>query len=171
MRKLQHNDEPVFDGALLKRDAFVRTLAEQIASCTPPQVFGVHGEWGAGKTSVLLRQLQRHLSDPLLSGADLKASQAAAKAAGRPKHGGRWRGRRRCGRGRGAEPAQQPGQAGGDGAGRRGCGRRVGADSPAQHALDGVGGLGQVAAPGQSGGVSQQILERGVHAILAGGGL
>ena len=62
MRKLQHNDEPVFDGALLKRDAFVRTLAEQIASCSPPQVFGVHGEWGAGKTSVL-RQLQRHLSE------------------------------------------------------------------------------------------------------------
>lgn len=83
MRMLLHNDEPVFDGALLKRDAFVRTLAEQIASCTPPQVFGVHGEWGAGKTSVL-RQLQRHLSDPLLDGDALKAAQAAARAAGRP---------------------------------------------------------------------------------------
>ena len=84
MRKLQHNDEPVFDGALLKRDAFVRTLAEQIASCTPPQVFGVHGEWGAGKTSVL-RQLQRHLSDPVMAGEDLKKAQDAAMAAGRPK--------------------------------------------------------------------------------------
>ena len=84
MRKLQHNDEPVFDGALLKRDAFVRTLAEQIASCTPPQVFGVHGEWGAGKTSVL-RQLQRHLSDPVLAGKDLKKAQDAAVAAGRPR--------------------------------------------------------------------------------------
>lgn len=63
MRRLQHSDEPVTDGTLLQRNAFVASLAEQIASCTPPQVFGVHGEWGAGKTS-LLRQLQRHLSDP-----------------------------------------------------------------------------------------------------------
>lgn len=84
MRRLQHNDEPVLDGILLQRDAFVRTLAEQVASCTPPQVFGVHGEWGAGKTSVL-RQLQRHLSDPVLTGKDLKKAQDAAVAAGRPK--------------------------------------------------------------------------------------
>lgn len=84
MRKLQHNDEPVLDGMLLQRDAFVRTLAEQVASCSPPQVFGVHGEWGAGKTSVL-RQLQRHLSDPVLVGHELKNAQTAAVAAGRPK--------------------------------------------------------------------------------------
>ena len=84
-RKLQHNDEPVFDGSLLQRDAFVRTLAEQIAACTPPQVFGVHGEWGAGKTSVL-RQLQRHLSDPELTApADIKAAQNAARVSGRPE--------------------------------------------------------------------------------------
>lgn len=84
MRRLQHNDEPVLDGILLQRDAFVRTLAEQVASCTPPQVFGVHGEWGAGKTSVL-RQLQRHLSDPVLTGKDLKRAQDAAVATGRPE--------------------------------------------------------------------------------------
>lgn len=85
MRKLQHNDEPVFDGSLLQRDAFVRTLAEQIAACTPPQVFGVHGEWGAGKTSVL-RQLQQHLSDPGLSKlADIKKAQADALSSGRLK--------------------------------------------------------------------------------------
>jgi hypothetical protein len=69
MRKLQHNDEPVMTGgALLNRDRFVKSLAEQIAGCTPPQVFGVHGEWGAGKTSVL-KQIQRHLSEPTTAGA------------------------------------------------------------------------------------------------------
>lgn len=81
-RKLQHNDEPVIDGSLLQREGFVRTLAEQIAACAPPQVFGVHGEWGAGKTSVL-RQLQRHLSDPELSvPKDVKKAQEEALANG-----------------------------------------------------------------------------------------
>lgn len=85
MRVLQHNDEPTLDGVLLKCDAFVRSLAEQAASCSPPHVFGVHGEWGAGKTSVL-RQLQRHLSDPDLANVKArgKARQEAA-AEGRPE--------------------------------------------------------------------------------------
>ena len=79
MVRLQHNDEPTLGGGTLSRERFVRSLAEQVASCAPPQVFGVHGEWGAGKTSVL-RQLQRHLSDPTLARQDIRKAQAQAQA-------------------------------------------------------------------------------------------
>jgi hypothetical protein len=41
-------------------------------------VFGVHGEWGAGKTS-LLRRLQWHLSDSELKGKELKKAQQGAR--------------------------------------------------------------------------------------------
>lgn len=80
----QHNDEPSEDGSLLGRDAFIESLAEQVAECRPPLVFGVHGEWGAGKTSVR-RQLQRHLSDPELTSDGLRNErQNAARATKRP---------------------------------------------------------------------------------------
>jgi hypothetical protein len=51
-----HNDEPaLFDG--LKRKELVEQIAEKVATCTPPRVFGIHGPWGTGKTSFLC-QLQ-----------------------------------------------------------------------------------------------------------------
>ena len=55
-----HNDEPVLEDAL-DRGALIREVGEAIARCTPPQVFGVHGDWGLGKTS-FLHQIQWYLT-------------------------------------------------------------------------------------------------------------
>lgn len=56
---VQHNDEPTLFDSLHRRD-LVREVGEAVAQATPPQVFGVHGDWGLGKTS-FLHQLQWHL--------------------------------------------------------------------------------------------------------------
>lgn len=55
-----HNDEPTLDD-FLGREEQVKSLGDQIAACDPPHVFGVHGDWGAGKTSFLHR-LQLYLT-------------------------------------------------------------------------------------------------------------
>lgn len=55
------SDEPTLDD-LLDRAAFVQKIGDTIASCDPPAVFGLHGDWGAGKTSTL------HLLHYYLSG-------------------------------------------------------------------------------------------------------
>ena len=47
-----HNDEPTLRDRL-RRDALIKEVGEAIAMCKPPQVFGVHGDWGLGKTSFL----------------------------------------------------------------------------------------------------------------------
>ena len=47
-----HNDEPTLRDRL-RRDALIEEVGEAIATCKPPQVFGVHGDWGLGKTSFL----------------------------------------------------------------------------------------------------------------------
>lgn len=46
------NDEPVLGGAL-GREKLVEQVSREIAMCELPQVFGIHGDWGAGKTSFL----------------------------------------------------------------------------------------------------------------------
>ena len=55
-----YNDEPTLRDRL-RRNALVKEVGEAIATCEPPQVFGVHGDWGLGKTS-FLRQVRYHLT-------------------------------------------------------------------------------------------------------------
>ena len=55
-----HNDEPALLDAL-ERGPLIEEVGEAIARCTPPQVFGVHGDWGLGKTS-FLHQVQWYLT-------------------------------------------------------------------------------------------------------------
>ena len=55
-----HNDEPTLLDAL-DRETLIREVGEAVATCGPPQVFGVHGDWGLGKTS-FLHQVQWYLT-------------------------------------------------------------------------------------------------------------
>lgn len=55
-----HNDEPALLDTL-ERGSLIKEVGEAIAHCTPPQVFGVHGDWGLGKTS-FLHQVQWYLT-------------------------------------------------------------------------------------------------------------
>ena len=55
-----HNDEPALLDTL-ERGSLIEEVGEAIACCTPPQVFGVHGDWGLGKTS-FLHQVQWYLT-------------------------------------------------------------------------------------------------------------
>ena len=55
-----HNDEPALLDSL-ERVPLIEEVGEAIARCTPPQVFGVHGDWGLGKTS-FLHQVQWYLT-------------------------------------------------------------------------------------------------------------
>ena len=55
-----HNDEPALLDTL-ERGSLIEEVGEAIARCVPPQVFGVHGDWGIGKTS-FLHQVQWYLT-------------------------------------------------------------------------------------------------------------
>lgn len=55
-----HNDEPTLRDRL-RREALIKEVGEAIATCEPPQVFGIHGDWGLGKTS-FLHQVRYHLT-------------------------------------------------------------------------------------------------------------
>ncbi|MEO3854248.1 P-loop NTPase fold protein [Acrocarpospora sp. B8E8] len=49
-----HNDEPSASD-LLNRAEYVQELAQLAGAATPPMVIGVFGEWGTGKTSLLMQ--------------------------------------------------------------------------------------------------------------------
>lgn len=54
------NDEPTLKDKIGRSD-LVAKVGTAVAACQPPQVVGVHGEWGCGKTS-FLHQLQLYLT-------------------------------------------------------------------------------------------------------------
>ena len=54
-----HNDDPT-NVDTLGRKSVVADLARRAATCQAPQVLGLHGDWGSGKTSILM-QLQKEL--------------------------------------------------------------------------------------------------------------
>jgi predicted KAP-like P-loop ATPase len=57
----------------IDRIPLVYKLASEVMTCTPPRVFGVHGDWGAGKTS-FLHQLH-HCLDGIVSRKDWTKQQ------------------------------------------------------------------------------------------------
>ena len=58
-KTIQYNDEPTLQDRL-NRTNLVEEIGDIVASCALPQVIGVHGGWGIGKTS-FLQQLQWYL--------------------------------------------------------------------------------------------------------------
>jgi hypothetical protein len=62
------NDEPTLRDQL-NRAGWVASFADNIRNCQTPYVFGVHGDWGAGKTS-FLHQLHFHLTGEPVCKAD-----------------------------------------------------------------------------------------------------
>lgn len=59
--KLTHSDEPE-PADRLNREEYVRHLGELARHATPPMVIGIYGEWGTGKTSMLM-QIRDYLKD------------------------------------------------------------------------------------------------------------
>lgn len=70
-----HNDEPTLTDAL-DRGKLIEEVGKAVATCTPPQVFGVHGDWGLGKTS-FLQQVQWHLTGTCPQLSDAAATEPA----------------------------------------------------------------------------------------------
>ena len=64
----------------LNRGSLIKEVSEAIAHCTPPQVFGVHGDWGLGKTS-FLHQVQLYLTDDCPQQSKEARNQAKKEAA------------------------------------------------------------------------------------------
>ena len=77
-----HNDEPTLRDRL-RRNALIKEVGDAIATCKPPQVFGVHGDWGLGKTS-FLHQVRSYLTGDNPQGLD--ESDAREDAIGKGVH-------------------------------------------------------------------------------------
>lgn len=81
-----HNDEPALVD-VLDRESLIKEVGDAIAHCTPPQVFGVHGGWGLGKTS-FLHQVHWYLTDncPQQSEQAIEAAKQSTAGQERGKH-------------------------------------------------------------------------------------
>ena len=90
-RRRLHNDEPTLLDAL-DRETLIREVGEAVATCAPPQVFGVHGDWGLGKTS-LLHQVQWYLTGdcPQQLGEAMNAAVKEAKTPERENAHGKYK--------------------------------------------------------------------------------
>ena len=75
-----HNDEPTLRDRL-RRDALIREVGDAIATCKPPQVFGIHGDWGLGKTS-FLHQVRYHLTGDNPQAFDTRNAPSQLKSPG-----------------------------------------------------------------------------------------
>ncbi len=73
------NDEPALVDQL-KRAKLVQEVGETVAHCPPPQVFGIHGDWGLGKTS-FLHQLEHYLTGRSSQHAEGEEEQATSQLA------------------------------------------------------------------------------------------
>src|ERR1035438_4908602 len=71
-----HDDLPTLADKLAW-DNDLRDICERVLTCAPPHVFGVHGDWGSGKTS-FMRQLQWRL------GGDVSAEDGSISSVGEP---------------------------------------------------------------------------------------
>lgn len=74
-----HSDHPTLIDKL-NRHTSVKNKAYQLVNCKPPQVFGIHGDWGAGKTSYL-HQLRFHLDGTSLDSEETPTQEMLEKAA------------------------------------------------------------------------------------------
>ena len=79
------NDEPTLQDKL-KRGQMVTRVGDEVAACAPPCVFGVHGEWGSGKTS-FLHQLHWYLTGDCPQQSD---DERKAAGTGNGKQAGRY---------------------------------------------------------------------------------
>ena len=80
-----HNDEPTLLDAL-DRGPLIREVGDAVATCVPPQVFGVHGDWGLGKTS-FLHQVQWYLTGDCPQQPDAATEEASERKIDRRRHG------------------------------------------------------------------------------------
>ena len=80
-----HNDEPTLLDTL-DRGPLIREVGEAVATCAPPQVFGVHGDWGLGKTS-FLHQVQWYLTGDCPQQPDAAAEEASERKIDGGRHG------------------------------------------------------------------------------------
>ena len=79
MMKLRLSRPEVLVDALERRE-LVREVGDSIAECDPPQVFGVHGDWGLGKTSFMHHICTRVWNKPFCATIASNSSESVIKA-------------------------------------------------------------------------------------------